>query len=72
MNYLSLVLRNLSRNKRRTILTTLSITVSVFIFASLISLPGLLNKVLRQLAAPHLSQQGQPFLHAARVLPPPN
>ena len=33
MNYLSLVLRNLSRNKRRTILTMLSITVSVFIFA---------------------------------------
>jgi putative ABC transport system permease protein len=50
MNYLSLVLRNLTRNKRRTILTTLSITVSVFIFASLISLPGLLNKVLRDRA----------------------
>ena len=50
MNYLSLVLRNLTRNKRRTILTTLSITVSVFIFASLISLPGLLNRVLRDRA----------------------
>jgi len=50
MNYLSLVLRNLSRNKRRTILTALSITVSVFIFASLISLPGLLNMVLRDRA----------------------
>ncbi|HEY6301395.1 MAG TPA: FtsX-like permease family protein [Candidatus Binatus sp.] len=50
MNYLSLVLRNLTRNKRRTILTTLSITVSVFIFASLISLPGLLNQVLRDRA----------------------
>jgi putative ABC transport system permease protein len=50
MNYLSLVLRNLARNKRRTILTTLSITVSIFIFASLISLPGLLNKVLRDRA----------------------
>jgi len=50
MNYLSLVLRNLTRNKRRTILTTLSITVSIFIFASLISLPGLLNKVLRDRA----------------------
>src|SRR5579863_1704748 len=50
MNYLSLVLRNLARNKRRTILTTLSITVSIFIFASLISLPGLLNQVLRDRA----------------------
>jgi putative ABC transport system permease protein len=50
MNYLSLVLRNLTRNKRRSILTTLSITVSVFIFASLISLPGLLNQVLRDRA----------------------
>jgi putative ABC transport system permease protein len=50
MNYLSLVLRNLTRSKRRTILTTLSITVSVFIFASLISLPGLLNQVLRDRA----------------------
>jgi len=50
MNYPSLVLRNLTRNKRRTILTTLSITVSVFIFASLISLPGLLNEVLRDRA----------------------
>ena len=47
MRYLSLVLRNLTRNKRRTILTSLSITVSVFIFASLISLPGLINQVLR-------------------------
>jgi putative ABC transport system permease protein len=50
MNYLSLVLRNLTRSKRRTILTTLSITVSVFIFASLISLPGLINQVLRDRA----------------------
>jgi putative ABC transport system permease protein len=50
MNYLSLVFRNITRNKRRTILTTLSITVSVFVFASLISLPGLLNQVLRDRA----------------------
>src|ERR1035437_6343844 len=50
MKYLSLVLINLTRNKRRTILTMLSITVSVFIFASLISLPGLLNQVLRDRA----------------------
>ncbi len=50
MKSLSLVLRNLARNKRRTILTMLSITVSVFVFASLISLPGLLNQVLRDRA----------------------
>jgi putative ABC transport system permease protein len=50
MNYFSLVLRNITRNKRRTILTTLSITVSIFIFASLISLPELLNQVLRDSA----------------------
>src|SRR5271163_92184 len=50
MRYLSLVFRNITRNKRRTILTTLSITVSVFVFASLISLPGLLNQVLRDRA----------------------
>jgi putative ABC transport system permease protein len=50
MKYLSLVLINLARNKRRTILTMLSITVSVFIFASLISLPGLLDQVLRDRA----------------------
>ncbi len=50
MKYLSLVLRNLTRNKRRTILTMLSITLSVFVFASLISLPGLLNQILRDRA----------------------
>ena len=50
MKYLSLVLINLTRSKRRTILTVLSITVSVFIFASLISLPALLNQVLRDRA----------------------
>jgi putative ABC transport system permease protein len=50
MKYFSLVLRNLTRNKRRTILTTLSIALSVFVFASLISLPELLNEVLRDRA----------------------
>lgn len=50
MKYLSLALINLTRNKRRTILTVLSITVSVFMFASLISLPGLLSQVLRDSA----------------------
>ena len=50
MKYFGLVFRNLARNKRRSILTTLSITVSVFIFASLISLPSLLDQVLRDRA----------------------
>ncbi|MGB8413961.1 MAG: ABC transporter permease [Candidatus Binatus sp.] len=50
MKYLPLVLINLTRNKRRTILTVMSITVSVFIFASLISLPALLDQVLRDRA----------------------
>jgi len=50
MKYLPLVLINLARNKRRTILTALSIAVSVFIFASLISLPGLLDQILRDRA----------------------
>lgn len=50
MKYFGLIIRNLARNKRRTILTTLSITVSIFIFATLISLPGLINQVLRDRA----------------------
>lgn len=50
MNYFGLVFRNLSRNKRRTILTALSIAVSIFVFATLISLPGLINQVLRDRA----------------------
>lgn len=35
MNFLRLVLVNLGRNKRRTILTTLSVTVAVFLFCAL-------------------------------------
>src|ERR1035437_8224746 len=50
MKYLSLVLINLTRSKRRTILPVLSLTVSVFIFPSLISLPALLDQALRDRA----------------------
>ncbi len=50
MKYLPLIFRNLTRNKRRTILTILSITVSVFIFACLITLPGLIAQVMRERA----------------------
>jgi putative ABC transport system permease protein len=47
MKFLPLVFRNLLRNRRRTILTVLSIAVSVFIFAALMSLPGLVEVMLR-------------------------
>ena len=45
-----LVLRNLARNKRRTILTILSIAVSIFVYAALTSLPILVNQILRDRA----------------------
>lgn len=47
MKFLSIVLRNLGRNRRRTILTIISIAVSVFIFAALMSLPAVVNEILR-------------------------
>jgi putative ABC transport system permease protein len=50
MKYLPLLIGNLTRNRRRTILTVMSISVSIFVFACLISLPGLINEVLRDRA----------------------
>ena len=50
MNLLPLVLRNLSRNRRRTLLTVLSIAVSVFMFAALMSLPTLVDEILKDRA----------------------
>ena len=47
MKFLPLVLRNLLRNRRRTILTVLSIGVSIFIFAALMSLSALVRHILR-------------------------
>lgn len=47
MKFLPLILRNLLRNKRRTLLTILSIAVSVLVFASLMSLPSLVNQIMR-------------------------
>jgi cell division protein FtsX len=44
------VLRNLWRNRRRMILTVLSIAVSLFVFATLMTLPGFARAVLRRLA----------------------
>src|SRR5205814_10505298 len=41
-----LVFKNLTRSKRRTVLTVLSIAVSLFIFAVLVSLPTFANQML--------------------------
>ncbi len=51
MKFLPLILRNLLRNRRRTILTVLSIGVSIFIFAVLISLPAVVDQILRDSAS---------------------
>jgi putative ABC transport system permease protein len=47
MKFVPLVLRNLVRNRRRTLLTVLSIAISVFVFAALISLPAVVRQILR-------------------------
>src|SRR5260370_10186840 len=44
--YLTLIFKNLLRSKRRNILTILSIAVSLFIFAVLVSLPTFANQML--------------------------
>jgi hypothetical protein len=44
MKYLALIFKNLGRSKRRTILTILSIGVSLFVFAMLISVPAIATK----------------------------
>ena len=51
MKYLGLVLKNLFRNKRRTLLTVFSIAVSLFIFSALISLPTVANQILADTAS---------------------
>jgi putative ABC transport system permease protein len=51
MKYALLVLKNLLRSKRRTILTVLSIAVSLFIFSALVSLPAVANQVLSDTAS---------------------
>jgi putative ABC transport system permease protein len=51
MKYLGLVFKNLGRNKRRTILTVISIAVSLFIFSALVSLPTVANEVLSDTAS---------------------
>jgi putative ABC transport system permease protein len=44
-------LKNLLRNRRRTILTVLSIGASLFIFSALISLPSVANRILADAAS---------------------
>src|SRR5438445_11876095 len=46
-----LVFKNLTRSKRRTVLTILSIGVSLFIFAVLVSLPTFANQMLADTAS---------------------
>ncbi len=47
MKYLPFVFRNLFRNRRRTLLSILSIGISMFIFAALMSLPSVVRQLLR-------------------------
>src|SRR5438128_12057759 len=49
--YLKLIFKNLLRSKRRTVLTILSIGVSLFIFAVLVSLPTFANQMLADTAS---------------------
>ncbi|HKM99666.1 MAG TPA: ABC transporter permease [Candidatus Binataceae bacterium] len=51
MKFLRLIFRNVVRNRRRTILTVLSIAVSMFIFAALFALPSFVDRVLASSAS---------------------
>ena len=51
MKYLGLILKNLFRNRRRTLLTVFSIGVSIFIFSALTSIPTAVNQVLSNIAS---------------------
>jgi len=45
MKFARLVFRNLLRNRRRTILTALSIAVSMFVFSALVALPAVVERI---------------------------
>lgn len=47
MKFVPLIIRNLLRNRRRTILSVLSIAVSTLIFAGLMSVPAVAARILR-------------------------
>lgn len=51
MKYAQLVTKNLLRNRRRTLLTVLSIGVSLFVFSALLSLPSVVDAILSPLAS---------------------
>jgi putative ABC transport system permease protein len=51
MKWLGLIFKNLRRNRRRSILTVLSITVSLFIFCALASVPVVADKILADSAS---------------------
>ena len=51
MKFVQLVLKNLLRNRRRTILTVLSIGVSLFVFSALVGLPTAANRILADTAS---------------------
>jgi putative ABC transport system permease protein len=51
VKYLGLILRNLGRSKRRTVLTILSIGVSLFVFALLLSVPAIANRAIADTAS---------------------
>jgi putative ABC transport system permease protein len=51
VRYARLIFVNLLRNKRRTVLTTLSIAVSLFVFSALASLPGVAEQILSDRAS---------------------
>jgi putative ABC transport system permease protein len=51
MKWLTLILKNLRRNRRRSILTVLSLTVSLFIFCALASVPVVANQILADSAS---------------------
>ena len=46
MTLVGTTLRNLTRNRRRTILTTVSIAASLFVFSVLMSLRGVFGQIL--------------------------
>src|SRR5713226_9894908 len=51
MKFVNLILKNLMRSKRRTILTTFSIAVSLFVFSLLSCLPSVANEFFKNEAS---------------------
>ncbi len=51
MRYATLLLKNLRRSRRRTLLTVLSIAISLLVFSALVSLPSVADQVLADTAS---------------------